>query len=93
MISMIIMLMLMIVLMIMIMLMLVIMLMIMLVVLLETPVSPVSLWTPRAPGQIGRYLRLSVGLVLRGIFFNLGENLACSTKGVYSTDVFQMGFF
>jgi hypothetical protein len=28
-----------------------------------------------------------------GTFFYLGEKLACSTKGVYSTDVFQMGFF
>jgi hypothetical protein len=40
-----------------------------------------------------RYLRLSVGLVLGGDFFYLAEKLACSTKGIYSTDVFQMVFF
>jgi hypothetical protein len=56
-------------------------------------VSPVSPWTLRAPGQLVRYLRLSVGLVLGGEIFYLAEKLVCSTKGIYSMGVFQIGFF
>jgi hypothetical protein len=56
-------------------------------VLLDTRVSPVSPWTLRAPGRVVRYLLISVGMVLGG------EKLEHSTKGVYSTDAFQMGFF
>jgi hypothetical protein len=39
-------------------------------------VSPVSPWTIRAPGQLVRYLRPSVGLVLGGENFILGKNLS-----------------
>jgi hypothetical protein len=58
---------------------------------LDTLVFPVSPWKLRAPDQLVRYLRPSVWLVLGGrtcIF----ENTCVLEHGIYSTDVFQMGF-
>jgi hypothetical protein len=69
------------------------MIMLMLMVFLDALVSPVSPWTLRALDQLVRYLHLSVGLVLGGQHCILGGKLVCSTKGICSTDVFQMGFF
>jgi hypothetical protein len=65
-----IMIMIMLMLMLMIMLLMTIIIILMLIVLLQTLVSPVSPWTLRAPGQVVRYLRLSVGMVL-----SRGENI------------------
>jgi hypothetical protein len=47
----------------------------MLMLLLDAFVSLVSPWTLCAPGQLVRYLRPSVGLVLGGGNFILGKDL------------------
>jgi hypothetical protein len=52
---------------------------------------PVSPWTLRAPDQLVCYLRPYVWLVL-GRILSCEKNV-CARKGIYSTDVFQMGFF
>jgi hypothetical protein len=56
-------------------------------------VSPASPWTLRAPGQVGRYLCLSVGLVLGGEHFILGKNLRARQKEFIAWMFFKWAFF
>jgi hypothetical protein len=71
---------------------LVIMIMLMTVVLLDALVSLVSSWTLRAPGQLVRYLRPSVGLVLGGENFILGKNLRARQKEFIAQMFFKWAF-
>jgi hypothetical protein len=49
-------------------------------------------WTLRAPDQLGRYLRPSVGLVLGGQNSILGENL-CARQKEFIARMFSNGLF
>jgi hypothetical protein len=59
---------------------------------LDALVSPVSPWTLRAPGQLVRYLRLSLGLVLGGEKIILGKNLRARQKEFIAWTLFKWAF-
>jgi hypothetical protein len=62
-------------------------------VLLDALVYPVSPWTLRAPDQLVRYLRPSVGLVLGGQNCTLGKNLCARQKKFIARMFFKWTFF
>jgi hypothetical protein len=66
--------------------------MIMLMFSLDALVSPVSPWTLRSPGQLVRYLRLSVGLVLGWEIFIFGKNLRARQKEFIAWTFFKWAF-
>jgi hypothetical protein len=87
------MLMLMLMLMLMRMIMRMIMIMIIIMVFLDTLVFPVSPWTLRAPDQLVRYLRPSVGLVLGGQTCILWKNLCARQTEFIAQMFFKWAFF
>jgi hypothetical protein len=58
----------------------------------DTIVSPVSLWTLRAPDQLVRHLGPSVGLVLCGQNRILGKNLCAQQKKFIAWMFFKWAF-
>jgi hypothetical protein len=62
-------------------------------VFLDTLVSPVSPRTLRAPDQLVRHLRPSVGLVLGGQNCILGKNLCARQKEFIARMFFKWAFF